>query len=102
MAIYTPVFDEIRKLLYSIIGEHVSKNRYVRTNEINKYIRKLKNEDQKKFKLIDFTYSVPYSDEVQEVLVDMVRHCLIEKSDRGYELTTLGKGFITEGKKEWI
>lgn len=100
MAIYTPVFKEIRKVLYRIVGEYIDENLYATTNEINEYIRKLKSEDQRKYKFIDFVYSVPYSDEVQEVLVDMVRHYLIKETDRGYELTLLGESFV--GKEEWI
>ena len=100
MSIYTPVFIETRKLLYSIIGELISKNLYTTPNQIHGYIKGLKEGDQKKFELIDFTYNTLYSDEVQEVIVDMIRHCLIEITNRGYELTLLGKSFI--GKEDWI
>ena len=100
MAIYTPVFKEIRKLLFREIGEYINRNRFAKTNLLNEHIRNLKSDMGEKYDLIEFTYSVPYSDEIQEVLVDMIRHCLITKTDRGYELTTLGKSFI--GKEEWI
>lgn len=102
MALYTPVFKEIRTLLYPIIGRYIHRNRYAETIKINEYLMGLKSKDQEKFKLIDFSFSVPYSDDVQEVLVDMIRHSLIKQTDNGYALTNLGNSFIKKGKEEWI
>lgn len=36
---------------------------------------------------------------MQEVLVDMIRLCLVDQADKGYILTSLGKDFI--GKDIW-
>lgn len=91
MEIFTPAFNEIRKLLYDIIIEFIGNHHYVSSNEINKHIEQLKEKDKKEFSLIGFTYSFPYSDQVQEVLVDLIRHCIIDQSNKGYILTSFGK-----------
>ncbi|MBD3213848.1 MAG: hypothetical protein GF311_14660 [Candidatus Lokiarchaeota archaeon] len=101
MAIYTPMFNEIRKFLYKEIGKYLAANRKARINEINRYIRDLKKVEPEKYRLIKFTYSMPYSEQIQKVLVDMVRHNLIEKTTKGYQLTKLGKNYASTDEK-WI
>jgi len=101
MAIYTPAFNELRKFLYVDIGKFLNEKKKKRINEINNYIKELKENKPEKYSLIKFTYSTPYSDQIQKVIVDMVRHNLIEKTSNGYQLTTLGKNYALT-KEKWI
>ena len=86
MTIYTPVFNEIRKLLTPIILKVIERNRELDSLYIHREIKKMKEKDKERFELVDFGYQSDYSDEVQEVIVDMIRHCLIEETGRGYSL----------------
>jgi len=94
MEIYTPGFNKIKKLLFNKIIEYIGSNIIVKSNEINEYIENLKKRNEKDFQLIDFTFSYPYSDQVQEVLVDMIRRCIVKQTDEGYCLTSYGLSLI--------
>jgi len=95
LAIYTPVFNEIRELLYPIIINLLKEYGTLKPLEIGKHIRKMKQKDKEKFSLISFDFAVKnFSREVNKTLVDMVRHCLIEETSKGYALTELGKHCI--------
>ena len=50
---------------------------------------------------VDFDYMTDDSDEIDEVIVDMIRHALIEETRKGYKLTILGfEGFAKKSFKE--
>ena len=100
MTIYTPVFNEIRKLLTPIILKLIERNREIDSLYIHRKIKEMKEKDKERFELIDFGYQSDYSDEVQEVLVDMIRHSLVIETGRGYQLTLLGKSFAEKDMKE--
>lgn len=100
MTIYTPVFKEIRNLLTGIILKLIERNRELDSLYIHRKIKKMKEEDKERFELINFGYQSDYSDEVQEVLVDMIRHCLVTETGRGYKLTLLGKDYAEKDMKE--
>ncbi len=100
MTIYTPVFNKIRKNLTPIILKLIKRNRELDHLYIHREIKKMKKEDKERFELIDFGYKSDYSDEVQEVLVDMIRHCLAKETERGYKLTLLGKDYAKKDLKE--
>lgn len=94
----TIVMDKIRDYLTPIILQLFAKSKYpeLESSEIGKSIKKMKEEEdkeekEKNFELIEFEYLTDYSDQVQEVLVDMIRLCLIEETDAGYKLSVLGK-----------
>lgn len=101
MTIYNPVFNEIRKLLTPIILKFIERNRELDSLYLHRKIKEMKGKDkEKRFELIAFGYQSDYSDQVQEVLVDMIRHCLIEERERGYKLTLLGKSFAKKDLEE--
>lgn len=100
MTIYTPVFNEIRKLLTPIILKFIERNKNLDSLYLHRMIKEMKEKDKERFELIAFGYQPDYSNEVQEVLVDMIRHCLIEERERGYQLTLLGKSFAKKELKE--
>ncbi len=60
----------------------------------------MKEKDKESFELIEFGHQSDYSDQVQEVIVDMIRHCLIEERERGYKLTLLGKDYAKKDLEE--
>lgn len=100
MTIYTPVFKEIRNLLTGIILKLIERNRELDSPYIHRKIKEMKEKDKERFELIDFGDQSDYSDEVQEVLVDMIRHRLIEETGRGYKLTLFGKDYAKKDLKE--
>ncbi|MBD3208252.1 MAG: hypothetical protein GF370_02250 [Candidatus Nealsonbacteria bacterium] len=90
-SVYTPAFNRIRALLYPIIvnllGEYIAMD----TMEIGKEIKKIKEKEEKKdFELVDFKWLSDYSYQINSVLVDMVRHCIVDEVRGGYELTSYG------------
>lgn len=101
-SVYTPAFNRIRALLYPIIikllGEYIAMD----TMEIGKEIKKIKEEEKDKnkdFELVDFKWLSDYSYQINGVLVDMVRHCIVDEVRDGYELTAYGWK-LAENKKE--
>ena len=100
MTIYTPVFNEIRKLLTPIILKFIERNRELDSLYLHRMIKEMKEKDKKRFESINFGYQPDYSDEVQEVLVDMIERCLIEERGEGYKLTLRGKSFAKKELKE--
>ena len=52
----------------------------------------------KDFKLIYFIFSFPYSSQVQDLIVDLVRRCVIDQTDEGYRLSSLGKKLVRDMK----
>ncbi len=104
MSIYTPVFNEDRAFLTPIILKRLNEYKKLDLIQIGQYIKKLtqeaKGEMKEKLKSISFDFMSDYSDEIHEVVVDMIRHCLIEKARNGYELTKLGLAFAKKDLKE--
>lgn len=97
MEVYTPSFSKIRDLLEKDILDYIGENFVVSSNDINKYVMDLKEEKkdkEKNYKLIEFTFSYPYSSQVQDLLVDLVRRCVIKQTKEGYELTSYGYRLI--------
>ena len=97
MGVYTPSFNKIRALLESSLLKYIGFNIEVNSNEINKYVMELKKnheDNMKDFNLIDFKFSFPYSSQVQDLIVDLVRRCVIDQTDEGYSLSSLGKKIV--------
>lgn len=97
MEVYTPSFNKIREILENKILCYIGFNIEVSSNDINEYVMKLKENDaniEKDFNLIDFTFSFPYSSQVQDLIVDLVRRCVIDQTDEGYRLSSLGKKIV--------
>lgn len=78
----------------------LERNRELNSLYIHRKIKRMKEEDKERFELIDFGYYSDYSDGVQGVIVDMIRHSLIEETARGYQLTLLGKKFAKKDLEE--
>jgi len=97
MEVYTPSFNRIREILEKKILYYIGFNIEVSSNDINKFVMKLKDghdDDAGDFNLIDFTFSFPYSSQVQDLIVDLVRRCVIDQTDEGYRLSSLGKKIV--------
>ena len=97
MEVYTPSFNKIREILENKILYYIGFNIEVSSNDINEYVMELKKNDEnieKDFNLIDFTFSFPYSSQVQNLIVDLVRRCVIDQTDEGYRLSSLGKKIV--------
>jgi hypothetical protein len=97
MEVYTPFFNKLRGLLEREILQYIGENFVVSSNDINNFVMKLKeaNQDKEKsYELIDFTFSYPYSSQIQNLLVDLVRRCVIKQTREGYELTSYGYRLI--------
>ena len=99
MEVYTPSFNKVRNLLENKILRYIGFNIEVNSNDINKYVMHLKEDDtniNRDFDLIDFTFSFPYSSQVQDLIVDLVRRCVIKQTEDGYVLSSLGRKNIRE------
>jgi len=97
MEVYTPAFRKIRELLQEKILNYIGENIVVSSNDINEFVLSMKEkeeENQEDFELIDFTFSYPYSSQIQDLLVDLVRRCVIKQTRDGYELTSYGERMI--------
>ncbi len=97
MEVYTPAFKKIKDLIKKEILKFIGENIVVSSNEINEFVKNLKDERENQindFKLIDFTYSYPYSTQIQDLIVDLVRRCIIKQTMEGYELTSYGSKLI--------
>ena len=97
MGVYTPSFNKIRALLESSLLRYIGFNIEVSSNDINEFVMELKknrDDNARDFNLIDFTFSFPYSSQVQDLIVDLVRRCVIDQTDEGYRLSSLGKKIV--------
>jgi len=97
MEVYTPAFIKIRELLQVELLKYIGENIVVNSNDINEFIMVLKDRskhENKNFDLIDFTYSYPFSSQVQNLLVDLVRRCIVRQTRDGYQLTSHGLSLI--------
>jgi len=96
MEIYTPAFNRITDLLKTPILEFIGENIVVDSEDVNKFVLTLKEEhrEEKDYNLIEFTYSYPYSQQVQDLLVDLIRRCIIDQTDEGYTLSSYGLSLI--------
>ena len=97
MEVYTPAFNKIRELLERDILKFIGFNMEVSSNDINEFVMELKKNkenDLKEFGLIDFTFSFPYSSQVHDLIVDLIRRCVINQTKEGYELTSYGKKLL--------
>jgi len=91
---YTPSFLKVKETLRKPILEYIKKYQSVNAIAIHKYIEQLTNTNPELYKLIHFSYSYPYSDQVSEVLTDLIRHCIIRETNEGYSLTSHGESLI--------
>jgi len=99
MEVYTPSFNKVRDLLENKILRYIGFNIEVSSNDINEYVMDLKENNRnsdRDFDLIDFTFSFPYSSQVQDLIVDLVRRCVIKQTEDGYALSSLGRKYIRE------
>ncbi|MFW9829436.1 MAG: hypothetical protein ACFFEY_17815 [Candidatus Thorarchaeota archaeon] len=97
MEVYTPAFNKIRELIQEELLKFIGEKIAVDSRKINEYILKLKKEkvqENKDFELIDFTYSSPYSPQVEDLLVDLIRSCIVKETRNGYQLTSYGYKMI--------
>ncbi len=97
MEIYTPSFNIIKGLIKDDILNFVGKNLVANSKAINKFIHSLKNEkisEDSNFELIEFTHSSPYSEQVDDLLFDLIRRQMIEETNKGYKLTSYGLKLI--------
>ena len=97
MEVYTPSFNKIREILENRILSYIGFNIEVSSNDINEFVMELKrnrDDNTRDFNLIDFTFSFPYSSQVQDLIVDLVRRCVIDQTDEGYRLSSLGKKIV--------
>lgn len=99
--VYTPAFNEDRAFLTPFVLKYLSKCREANIIQVGRYIKELakivKGENKERLELISYDFMSDYSEEIHDCLVDMVRHCLIEETLRGYRLTRLGSSYA--GKK---
>jgi hypothetical protein len=89
--IYNPTFMKIKKLLTEPILKLINKYHTVDTMSIHQHIHDLQEKDKEKYRLIEFSFSYPYSDQVADVLTDLIQDFLIDETDEGYILTESGK-----------
>ena len=97
MEIYTPSFNIIKGLIKNEILNFIGKNLVADSRAINEYIHSLKSEKlsvESNFELIEFTYSSPYSEQVDDLLFDLIRRQMIEETNNGYRLTSYGLKLI--------
>ena len=97
MEIYTPAFNKVRELIQEDLLKFIGKKIVVDSRKINEYIMNIKKEkieENEDFELIDFTYSSPYSPQVEDLLVDLIRSCVVKESRNGYQLTSYGYKMI--------
>ncbi len=97
MEIYTPAFNKVRELIQEDLLKYIAMNITADIRKINKYFYELKEEkigSNRDYELIDFTYSSPYSPQIEDLIVDLIRCCLIDEGPNGYRLTSLGLKMI--------
>ena len=97
MEVYTPAFNKIRELLQEKILNFIGENIVVNTQQINEFILKLKQENKNQiqgYKLVFFSHSYPYSHQIEDLLIDLTRRCVIEQTRKGYTLTSYGLSLI--------
>ncbi len=97
MEIYTPSFNMIKGLIKDEILNFIGKNLAVDSRAINEFIHSLKSEKISKdinFELIEFTHSSSYSEQVDDLLFDLIRRQMIEETNKGYKLTSYGLKII--------
>ena len=97
LEVYTPAFNKIRELIQEDLLKFIGKKIVADSRKINEYILNLKMEkvqENEEFELIDFTYSSPYSPQVEDLLVDLIRSCVVKESRNGYQLTSYGYEMI--------
>ncbi|MBD3337473.1 MAG: hypothetical protein GF353_00095 [Candidatus Lokiarchaeota archaeon] len=88
MEVYTQAFNKMKGLIQKEILEYIGENIVVNSNEINDFVLELKQkrkDEDSNFNLIDFTSSYPYSTQIQDLLVYLVRRCIIKQKNEGYE-----------------
>ena len=97
MDVYTPAFKKVRELIQEDLLKFIGEKIIVDSRKINEYILNLKMEklqENQEFELIDFTYSSPYSPQVEDLLVDLIRSCVVKESRDGYQLSSYGYKMI--------
>ncbi|KKM07804.1 hypothetical protein LCGC14_1730240 [marine sediment metagenome] len=98
MEVYTPGFNKIKELIMNEILKFIGQRLEASSRRINEFVLELKNEkikEDRAFELIDFTYSSPYSSQVDDLLFDMVRRCIVKETRNGYKLTSHGLELVS-------
>ncbi len=98
MEVYTPAFNKIKELIQKSLIEFIAESIVVNSIDINRFILELKKQNIKKnkdYNLIEFAFSYPHSYQVQDLLVDLIRRCIIKQTREGYELTSYGYRLIS-------
>ncbi|MHA1380980.1 MAG: hypothetical protein ACTSRG_21645 [Candidatus Helarchaeota archaeon] len=93
MMIYTPTFLTIKKVLTEPIIKYIKEYHVASALSVHQYIQELKDANPEMFKLIEFSFSYPYSDQVADVLTDLIRDFIIDETDEGYILTSFGQKY---------
>jgi len=90
--IYNSTFLKVKKILAKYIINHIKKHHVASDLSIHGHVKELKESDPETFKLIEFSCGVyPHSDQVADVLTDLIRDFIIDETDEGYVLTSFGK-----------
>jgi len=101
MEVYTPAFNRVRKLIQEDLLKFIGKNIVTDFRKINDYFRELKKNklsENQDYELIDFSYSSPYSPQIEDLLVDLIRGCVVKETRNGYKLTSFGLTLIDKKK----
>jgi hypothetical protein len=99
MNVYTPAFNKIKELIMYDILEYIGKRLEVSSKNVMEFVLELKKNKVKEnqdFELIDFTYGSIYSSQVDDLLFDMVRRCIVKETRNGYKLTSHGLDIINK------
>ena len=97
MELYTPAFNKVRELIQDDLLKFIGKNIVADSRKINDYFRELKEKrisENQDYELIDFSYSSPYSPQIEDLLVDLIRGCIVKETRNGYKLTSYGLTLI--------
>lgn len=101
MELYTPAFNRVRELIQEDLLKFIGKNIVADSRKINDYFRELKKKkvtENQDYELIDFSYSSPYSPQIEDLIVDLIRGCIVKETRNGYKLTSFGLTLINKKK----
>ena len=101
MELYTPAFNRVRELIQEDLLKFIGKNIVADSRKINDYFRELKKKkvtENQDYELIDISYSSPYSPQIEDLIVDLIRGCIVKETRNGYKLTSFGLTLINKKK----